>query len=58
MMAETVADFLVERLMEWGVSRIYGYPGDGINGITAALLRYDGANDLAVLRAAVEEAAR
>ena len=37
MMAETVADFLVERLMEWGVSRIYGYPGDGINGITAAL---------------------
>ena len=38
-MAETVADFLVERLMEWGVSRIYGYPGDGINGITAALRR-------------------
>jgi pyruvate dehydrogenase (quinone) len=37
MMAETVADFLIERLMEWGVSRIYGYPGDGINGITAAL---------------------
>ena len=36
-MAETVADFLIERLMEWGVSRIYGYPGDGINGITAAL---------------------
>jgi pyruvate dehydrogenase (quinone) len=29
MMAETVADFLIERLMEWGVSRIYGYPGDG-----------------------------
>jgi hypothetical protein len=26
MMAETVADFLIERLMEWGVSRIYGYP--------------------------------
>jgi hypothetical protein len=26
-MAETVADFLIERLMEWGVSRIYGYPG-------------------------------
>ena len=29
-MAETVVDFLIERLMEWGVSRIYGYPGDGI----------------------------
>jgi pyruvate dehydrogenase (quinone) len=30
MMAETVADFLIERLMEWGVTRIYGYPGGGI----------------------------
>jgi pyruvate dehydrogenase (quinone) len=38
-MAETVADFLIERLEEWGVSRIYGYPGDGINGITTALRR-------------------
>jgi pyruvate dehydrogenase (quinone) len=37
MMAETVADFHIERRMEWGVSRIYGYPGDGMNGITAAL---------------------
>lgn len=38
-MADTVADFLIERLKEWGISRIYGYPGDGINGITAALRR-------------------
>src|SRR6201997_1394724 len=38
-MAETVADFLLERLAEWGVSRIYGYPGDGINGILGALER-------------------
>ncbi len=36
-MAETVSDFLVKRLSQWGVSRIYGYPGDGISGITAAL---------------------
>src|SRR5437588_10158230 len=36
-MAETVSDFLVKRLLQWGVSRIYGYPGDGIGGITAAL---------------------
>jgi hypothetical protein len=28
-MAETVADFPVEPLIEWWVSRIYGYPGDG-----------------------------
>jgi hypothetical protein len=38
-MAETVADFPVEPLIEWWVSRIYGYPGDGINGITTALRR-------------------
>jgi pyruvate dehydrogenase (quinone) len=38
-MAQSVADFLVERLSEWGVTRIYGYPGDGINGIMGALDR-------------------
>jgi len=38
-MGETVSDFLVKRLEEWGVGRIYGYPGDGINGIMGALNR-------------------
>src|SRR4051794_19010141 len=32
-MARTVGQFILERLAEWGVDRIYGYPGDGINGI-------------------------
>jgi pyruvate dehydrogenase (quinone) len=36
-----VSDFIVERLGEWGVRRIYGYPGDGINGIMGALQRAD-----------------
>jgi pyruvate dehydrogenase (quinone) len=36
---ETCADFLVQRLYDWGVRRIYGYPGDGINGIMGALGR-------------------
>ena len=31
-MAERVSDFLLKRLREWGIHRIYGYPGDGING--------------------------
>ena len=31
-MSETVGDFLLRRLREWGVKRIYGYPGDGIMG--------------------------
>jgi pyruvate dehydrogenase (quinone) len=38
-MAQTVADALVARLREWGITRIYGYPGDGINGILGALRR-------------------
>src|SRR3954454_23117532 len=32
-MSKTVGQFILERLAEWGVDRIYGYPGDGINGI-------------------------
>src|SRR3982751_1552869 len=38
-MATTIGDFLIARLAEWGVTRIYGYPGDGINGILGALDR-------------------
>ena len=41
-MTMTVGDFLVERLYQWGVRRIYGYPGDGINGVFGALRRADG----------------
>jgi pyruvate dehydrogenase (quinone) len=36
-MARTVGEYLLRRLVEWGVSRIYGYPGDGINGILVGL---------------------
>jgi len=38
-MATTVSDFVVQRLYDWGVRRIYGYPGDGINGVMGALNR-------------------
>jgi len=37
--AATVSDFLVHRLREWGVRRVFGYPGDGINGVVGALAR-------------------
>jgi pyruvate dehydrogenase (quinone) len=40
-MAELVADYILKRLREWGVHRIYGYPGDGINGFLGALDRAD-----------------
>jgi pyruvate dehydrogenase (quinone) len=36
-MAQTVGEFIVDRLTQWGVRRIFGYPGDGINGILAAM---------------------
>ncbi len=41
----TVGDFLLERLHQWGVRRIFGYPGDGINGIMAALGRREKQDD-------------
>lgn len=36
-MAATVADLLVDRLCAWGVDTVFGFPGDGINGIFEAL---------------------
>jgi len=37
----TVADQLLERLRAWGVEQVFGYPGDGINGILGAFSRAD-----------------
>ncbi len=36
---ETVSDYLLQRLSEWGIRRIFGYPGDGINGLIGAFGR-------------------
>src|SRR5437763_16817002 len=44
-MSELVADYFLKRLREWGVHRIYGYPGDGINAFLGALDRADGDPD-------------
>lgn len=49
-----VSDFILQRLAEWQVSRIYGYPGDGINGILGALNRSD---DIRFIQARHEEMA-
>src|SRR4051812_39835664 len=38
-MARTVGDFFWQRLGEWGVTTVFGYPGDGINGLLGALAR-------------------
>src|SRR2546427_12760699 len=50
MMSHTTSDFLVQRLFDWGVRRVYGYPGDGINGIMGALDRADGKIDFVQVR--------
>ena len=41
-MAEQVADFVLGRLREWGVHRVFAYPGDGINGMLGAFGRAEG----------------
>jgi len=49
-MAETASDFLIRRITEWGIRRIYGYPGDGINGIIGAIDRAGDAVDYVQVR--------
>ncbi len=38
-MSKTVSDFVFDRLEQWGVKRIYGFPGDGANGLFTAMDR-------------------
>jgi pyruvate dehydrogenase (quinone) len=38
-MTDTIGDFILQRLSEWGVRRVFGYPGDGINGLMGAMGR-------------------
>lgn len=49
-MADTVADFIWQRLQEWGVRRVYGYPGDGIGGLIGALARVEDAIEFVQVR--------
>src|ERR1044072_3494790 len=49
-MARTVSDFLLARLREWGVHRVFGYPGDGINAILGALQEAKGDPELIQVR--------
>ncbi|HET7361021.1 MAG TPA: thiamine pyrophosphate-requiring protein [Salinimicrobium sp.] len=38
-MSRLVSDFIIDRVQQWNVSRIFGYPGDGINGLIGAVSR-------------------
>jgi pyruvate dehydrogenase (quinone) len=54
-MAKTVADLLVERMINWGIDTIFGFPGDGVNGIFEALRTH--AEKLKFIQVRHEEAA-
>src|SRR5712671_1670149 len=41
-MGQTVADFALRRLTQWGIHRVFGYPGDGINAFLGAFDRAGG----------------
>lgn len=57
-MSLSVSDFVVRRLHQWGVRRIYGYPGDGINGLMGALQNAEGTeNEIRFVQARHEEEA-
>lgn len=49
-MSKQVSDFIINRLSAWGIKRIYGYPGDGINGIMGALDRAKDSMDFIQVR--------
>ena len=41
-MSQNVSEFVWKRLHEWGLSRVYGYPGDGVGGLDVALEKAKG----------------
>jgi pyruvate dehydrogenase (quinone) len=53
-MAQTVGEYLLKRLVLWGVRRVFAYPGDGINGIVGAFHRV---SDLRFIQVRHEELA-
>jgi pyruvate dehydrogenase (quinone) len=54
-MSDTVAAFVLNRLRTWGVQQIYGYPGDGINGLLGAF--HDAGDELEFIQVRHEEIA-
>jgi pyruvate dehydrogenase (quinone) len=53
--SQSVGGFMLGRLKEWGITRIYGYPGDGINGLLGAFHEYE--DDIEFIQTRHEELA-
>lgn len=57
-MAQSVSDFVIDRLIEWGLHHWYGYPGDGIGGFDGAMGRaQEAGKDFTYIRPTHEEEA-
>ncbi len=56
-MSMTVSDFVWHRLREWGLKRVYGYPGDGVGGLDVALEKAKAAEGLEYVQVRHEEMA-
>ena len=54
-MAKQISDLIVERLIEWGVDTIFGFPGDGVDGFFESLRTH--ADKLRFIQVRHEEAA-
>lgn len=49
-MAINTSDFIVDRMYQWGVRRVFGYPGDGINGVMESLRKSEDKIDFIQVR--------
>ena len=56
-MSGTVSDFILERINQWGVKRIFGYPGDGINGLIGGVQRAENDGKVEFIQTRHEEMA-
>ncbi len=56
-MSMTVSDFVWHRLREWGLKRVFGYPGDGVGGLDVALERAQAKDGIEYVQVRHEEMA-
>ena len=49
-MSMNVSEFVWQRLSEWGLKRVYGYPGDGVGGLDVALEKARGSMEYVQVR--------
>ena len=56
-MSMTVSEFVWHRLSEWGLSRVFGYPGDGVGGLDVALEKAEAKGEMEYVQVRHEEMA-